>query len=91
MSFITNLTLSGLCELNRCLLTSGSVCLGNSDVVKYLYRILMSSCSSPLLHVQSQKEIQLSTYIQSVKYKTCVAVYSLFKCELKKMLSRVTV
>lgn len=34
------------------LLTSGSLCLGNKEVVRYLYRILMSSCSSPLLQVQ---------------------------------------
>lgn len=35
-------------------LTSGSECLGNSEVVRYLYRILMSSCSSPLLQTQPQ-------------------------------------
>ena len=29
--------------------TSGSICRGNRDVVRYLYRIRMSSCSSPLL------------------------------------------
>lgn len=29
--------------------TSGSICLGNREVVRYLYKILMSSCSNPLL------------------------------------------
>lgn len=38
-----------LVALNR---TSGSICLGNRDVVRYLYKILMSSCSNPLLKHQ---------------------------------------
>lgn len=38
------------------LLTSGSVCLGNREVVRYLYRILMSSCSSPLLQARPQRQ-----------------------------------
>lgn len=44
-SKLQTITSSVHCDM----LTSGSLCLGNREVVKYLYRILMSSCSSPLL------------------------------------------
>lgn len=47
-----------LCVCVACSHTSGSMCLGNSEVVRYLYKILMSSCSSPLLkHQESSVKV----------------------------------
>lgn len=69
------------------LLTSGSVCLGNREVVRYLYRILMSSCSSPLLQVQPQRK-KITPFnlhdapCENTKPK-CVAVESNFQCATK--------
>lgn len=65
-------------------LTSGSECLGNSEVVRYLYRILMSSCSSPLLQAQPHPQnytfnLHNQTHCSSRK-PNCVAVYSIFHC-----------
>ena len=46
------------------LLTSGSECLGNSEVVRYLYRIRISSCSNPLLQTKQKraKPLNLTTF-----------------------------
>lgn len=66
----------------ECNHTSGSMCLGNSEVVRYLYKILMSSCSNPLLKHQENTGLQFGTGLLTFLLygKACFCLYSIWGC-----------
>lgn len=66
----------------ECNHTSGSMCLGNSEVVRYLYKILMSSCSNPLLKHRENTGLQSGIgLLTSLLYsKACFCLSIIGRC-----------